>query len=50
MGVIYTRELKTNYVIAAITAYLAKGYGVPEAVSAGFKFAEEKLKEGRYFD
>ncbi|PTB37374.1 hypothetical protein M441DRAFT_92597 [Trichoderma asperellum CBS 433.97] len=34
----------------AITAYLAKGYGVPEAVSAGFKFAEEMLKGGQYFD
>lgn len=40
----------TNCIIAAITAYLAKGYRVPEAVSAGFKFVEEMLKGGQYFD
>ncbi|KAH8901560.1 Ribokinase-like protein [Thozetella sp. PMI_491] len=32
-----------------VAAYLAKGTGVPEAVSAGFKFAEEMLKGGQYY-
>ncbi|KAL6895109.1 Ribokinase-like protein [Trichoderma evansii] len=34
----------------AIAAYLAKGYSVPGAVSAGFKFVEEMLTGGQYFD
>ncbi|RKU45224.1 hypothetical protein DL546_001321 [Coniochaeta pulveracea] len=34
----------------AIAAQLAKGHSVPEAVSAGFKFVEEMLKEGQYFN
>ncbi|KAL7937840.1 pyridoxamine kinase [Trichoderma chlorosporum] len=34
----------------AIAAHLAKGYSVPEAVSASFKFAEEMLKGGQYFN
>ncbi|EHK24793.1 uncharacterized protein TRIVIDRAFT_220233 [Trichoderma virens Gv29-8] len=33
----------------AIAAHLAKGYCVPEAVSASFKFVEEMLKGGQYF-
>jgi hydroxymethylpyrimidine/phosphomethylpyrimidine kinase len=32
-----------------IAAHLAKGYNVPEAVSAGFKFVEEMINGGQYF-
>jgi hydroxymethylpyrimidine/phosphomethylpyrimidine kinase len=39
-----------TYTIAVIAAHLAKGHSVPEAVSAGFKFVEEMLKRGQYFD
>ncbi len=38
------------YAIAAISALLAKGYRVPEAVSGGFAFIGEMLKRGDYFE
>ncbi len=43
-------RIETDYIIAMIAANLAKGQSVPEAVFAAFKFMEEMLKGGRYFN
>lgn len=43
-------QSEADDVSAAIAAYLAQRHDVPEAVSAGFKFVEEKLKGGEYFE
>ncbi|UNI22935.1 hypothetical protein JDV02_008779 [Purpureocillium takamizusanense] len=45
-----TRFFGASYSIPpTIAAHLANGSDVAEAVSASFKFAEEMLREGRYF-
>ena len=44
------RVVRTNCLIAAIAACLAKGQGVTEAVAAGFQFVEAMLSDGTYFE
>lgn len=43
------RRVAYILLLAVIAAQLAKGLNVPKAVSAGFKFVEEMVKDGKYF-